>query len=268
MSGNKRLVMVQLYHGDCLVEMQKIADKSVDMILCDLPYGTTACKWDCVIPFDSLWGNYRRLIKPTGAIVLFGQQPFTSALIMSNIAEYKYSWIWQKDSGTNFLNAHHQPLKTTEEICVFGQYATTESRRGLYLNYNPQMRKGFKPYTCKSGAQRKDTAMVRGVCKAQNGGAFTASDGDRFPVNIIQFKRDKERFHPTQKPVALLEYLIKTYTNEGDTVLDNTMGSGSTGVACVNTGRDFIGIELNEEYFKIAFDRIKKAEKEKSEMLF
>lgn len=259
---------IQLYHGDCLAEMQKIADKSVDMILCDLPYGTTACKWDSVIPFEPLWGGYKRIIKPTGAIVLFSQQPFTAALIMSNIEMWKYNWIWQKESGSNFLNAHHQPLKITEDICVFGYAATTESKKGVYMVYNPQMRQGFKPYQCVSGAQRKDTAMVRGVCKAQDGGTLTISEGSRFPVNLIEYKRDKERFHPTQKPVALLEYLIKTYTNEGDTVLDNTMGSGSTGVACVNTCRNFVGIELNDEYFNIASERIKKAEEDKAGRLF
>lgn len=259
---------IQLYHGDCLELMKSIPDKSVDMVLCDLPYGTTACKWDSVIPFEPLWNEYKRLIKPIGAIVLFSQQPFTSALIMSNIEMWKYNWIWKKDNGSNFLNAHHQPLKITEDICVFGYAATTESKKGVYLNYNPQMRQGFKPYQCVSGAQRKDTAMVRGKCQAQNGGTLTVSDGNRFPINILDYKRDKERLHPPQKPVALLEYLIKTYTNEGDTVLDNTMGSGSTGVACVNTGRNFIGIELNDEYFNIASERIKKTEEDKAGRLF
>src|SRR5574344_1125838 len=159
--------MTTLYKGDCLVEMAKIPDKSVDMILCDLPYGTTACAWDSIIPFEPLWEQYERVIKQTGAMVLFSQQPFTSALIMSNIKLYKYNWIWQKDSGTNFLNAHHQPLKVTEDICVFGKSATTESKTGVYMEYNPQMRSGFSPYICKSGEQKKDTAMVRGKCQAQ-----------------------------------------------------------------------------------------------------
>ena len=252
--------MTTLYKGDCLVEMAKIPDKSVDMILCDLPYGTTACAWDSIIPFEPLWEQYERVIKQTGAIVLFSQQPFTSALIMSNIKLYKYNWIWQKDSGTNFLNAHHQPLKVTEDICVFGKSATSESKLGVYMKYNPQMRSGFSPYICKSGAQKKDTAMVRGKCQAQEGGTITISDGSRFPINILQYNRDKSSFHPTQKPVNLCRYLIRTYTNEGETVLDNTMGSGTTGVACVKEKRNFIGIELDEEYFKIAKQRIENEE--------
>jgi len=246
----------QIYNEDCLEGMKRIPDASVDCIITDLPYGTTACQWDSVIPFEPLWEQWRRVCKPNAAIVLFSQQPFTSALIMSNIEEYKYNWIWQKDSGSNFLNAHHQPLKITEDICVFGQAATTESKRGIYLNYNPQMRKGFDPYKCKSGAQRKDTAMVRGVCKAQEGGTLTISDGSRFPVNIIQFDRDNERLHPTQKPVALLRYLVLTYTNEGDTVLDSCMGSGTTAIACLKEHRHFLGFELNKEYFDIAQRRI------------
>ena len=246
-----------IYNMDCLEGMKQIPDGSVDAVICDLPYGTTACAWDSVIPFDKLWEQYRRIVKPTGAIVLFSQQPFTSALIMSNIEMYKYNWIWQKDSGTNFLNAHHQPLKITEDICVFGQAATTESKRGIYLNYNPQMRQGFEPYVCKSGAQKKDTAMVRGVCKAQDGGTLTISDGSRFPINLIQFDRDPDRLHPTQKPVDLLRYLVLTYTNEGDTVLDNCMGSGTTAIACIKDHRHFIGFELSKEYFDKACKRIK-----------
>ena len=246
-----------IFNEDCLVGMKRIPDKSVDAIICDLPYGTTACKWDSVIPFEPLWEQYRRMIKPTGAIVLFSQQPFTSALIMSNIEMWKYNWIWQKDNGSNFLNAHHQPLKITEDICVFGFAATTESKKGIYLNYNPQMRLGYKPYKCVSGAQREDTAMVRGVCKAQDGGTLTISDGSRFPINLIQFNRDKERLHPTQKPVELIRYLIRTYTNEGEIVLDNCMGSGTTAVAAINENRHFIGFENNEEYYNKACERIR-----------
>lgn len=250
---------IKLYNGDCLEVMKDIPDKSVDMVLCDLPYGTTACKWDSVIPFDELWKQYRRIINDKSAIVLFSQQPFTSALIMSNIEMYKYNWIWQKDNGTNFLASHHQPLKITEDICVFGFAATSVTKNGVYLNYNPQMRNGYNPYTCKAGKQKKDTAIVRDGDKARNGGTVTNSDGSRYPVSLLQFNRDKDRHHPTQKPVSLLEYLIRTYTNEGDTVLDNTMGSGSTGVACMNTNRNFIGIEKDEDYFKIAEKRIKQA---------
>ena len=246
----------RIYNGDCLELMKEIPDKSVDCIICDLPYGTTACKWDSVIPFNKLWEHYKRVIKPTGAIVLFGQQPFTSALIMSNIEMYKYNWVWQKESGTNFLNAHHQPLKVTEDICVFGKSATTESKKGVYLAYNPQMRQGFTPYACKSGAQKTDTAMVRGKCKAQNGGTITVSNGERFPVNVLTFQRDREKLHPTQKPVELIRYLIRTYTNEGDLILDNCIGSGTTAVAAIKEKRHFIGMELNKEYYDIACKRV------------
>ena len=246
----------KIYNEDCLQGMKRIADGAVDCIITDLPYGTTACAWDSVIPFEPLWEQFKRVTKPNAAIVLFSQQPFTSVLIMSNIEMYKYNWIWQKDSGSNFLNAHHQPLKITEDICVFGQWATTESKRGEYLNYNPQMRKGFEPYKCVSGAQRKDTAMVRGVCSAQNGGTLTISDGSRYPVNIVKFNRDDDRFHPTQKPVDLLRYLILTYSNEGDTILDATIGSGTTAVAALMEKRHFIGFETNKEYFNIAQGRI------------
>lgn len=246
----------QIILGDCLEAMKDIPDGSVDAIITDLPYGTTACAWDSIIPFEPLWEQYKRVVKQTGAIVLFSQQPFTAALMMSNIEMWKYNWIWQKDSGTNFLNAHHQPLKITEDICVFGYAATTESKKGIYLNYNPQMRQGFKPYQCVSGAQRKDTAMVRGICKAQDGGTLTVSDGSRYPINIIEFKRDKERLHPTQKPVELIRYLIRTYTNEGDTVLDSCCGSGTTAIAAIREKRNWICIEKSEEYFNIAKKRI------------
>lgn len=246
----------KIYLGDCLELMPQIPDNTADAIICDLPYGTVACAWDSVIPFDKLWAQYKRIAKPTAPIVLFAQQPFTSALIMSNIEDYKYNWIWQKDSGTNFLNAHHQPLKVTEDICVFGQAATTESKRGVYLNYNPQMRQGFDPYKCVSGAQKKDTAMVRGVCKAQNGGTLTVSDGSRFPVNLIKFNRDSDSWHPTQKPVDLVRYLILTYTEVGGVVLDNCIGSGTTAVACLREHRHFIGIEKNPEYYRKACERV------------
>lgn len=248
----------KIYNEDCLIGMKRIPDESIDMILCDLPYGTVACKWDSVIPFEPLWEQYKRIIKETGAIVLFSQQPFTSALIMSNIEMYKYNWIWQKESGTNFLNTHHQPLKITEDICVFGKSATTESKKGVYLAYNPQMRQGFTPYACKSGAQKTDTAMVRGKCKAQIGGTTTVSNGERFPINVLTFARDREKLHPTQKPVDLLRYLILTYTNSGEVILDNTIGSGSTAIACLREGRKFIGFEKDEKYFQTAQERIKK----------
>ncbi len=236
--------MVLLINGETIEEMSKLPDKSVDMILADLPYGTTRNKWDSIIPLDRLWEQYIRIIKDNGAILLFGQQPFSSTLINSNLKMYKYDWTWVKDSGTGFLNAKKMPLKNNENISVF--------YKKLPL-YNPQMRTGFKPYVAKQGAKKSENY-------GEQTGAVTVSNGERYPLTTIYFNRDKNKVHPTQKPVALLEYLIKTYTNEGDVVLDNTMGSGSTGVACVNTNRNFIGIELDKDYFKIAEKRISDAE--------
>ena len=246
----------KIYNKDCLVGMKEIPAASVDCSICDLPYGTSACAWDSVIPFEPLWAEYKRIIKPTGAIILFAQQPFTSALIMSNLEMYKYNWIWEKELGTNFLAAHHQPMKITEDICVFGLAAITENKRGVYLDYNPQMRKGFRAYRNIQGAQKKDSAVVHGKCKAMNGGGLSVSDGDRFPVNVLRFTRDKVRLHPTQKPVDLLRYLVLTYTNPGGLVLDNCMGSGTTAIACIKENRHFIGFELNEEYYQRACARI------------
>lgn len=252
------LELNKIYNQDCLVGMQDIPDKSIDCIITDLPYGTTACKWDSVIPFEKLWEQFNRLIKPTGAIVLFGQQPFTSSLIMSNIGMYKYSWIWLKDGGANFLNSHHQPLKVTEDICVFSLSVATGSKKKISMKYNPQMRTGFKPYSCCNGVQKKGTAIVRGKGKAQEGGTLTVSHGERVPINLLEFKRDKDKIHPTQKPVALIEYLINTYTNEGETVLDACMGSGTTAIAAINTKRNFIGFEFNSDFYELAIKRIEK----------
>lgn len=247
------MLNIKLYNGDCLKIMKYIKDKSVDMILCDLPYGTSACKWDVIIPFDILWEQYKRIIKDNGAIVLFGSEPFSSFLRLSNIEMYKYDWKWEKPSGANFLNFKYQPSKVHEDICVFGKMATSYSKKGN-MNYFPQMEKG-EPYTQKSGKQKEDygNSTVRTSIKQ----VITINKGERFPKSIQKFSLDKDKVHPTQKPVALLEYLIKTYTNEGDLVLDNCMGSGSTGVACKNINRNFIGIELDEKYFEIAKKRIK-----------
>ena len=231
--------MIDLRQGDCLELMKDIPSSSVDLILCDLPYGTTRNKWDSVIPLDKLWEQYSRIIKDNGAIVLFSQNPFTQILGASNIKLLKYEWIWEKDNGTGFLNAKKMPLKIHENILVFYKKLPT---------YNPQMRTGFKPYKCKQGRHSTNYG-------AYEQGHITESNGERYPIDIIEFKKDSG-LHPTQKPVALLEYLIKTYTNENDLVLDNCMGSGSTGVACVNTNRNFIGIELDEKYFNIAKERI------------
>jgi len=211
----------------------------VDAIITDPPYGTTACKWDSVIPFDEMWERLNKLIKLNGAIVLFGSEPFSSALRMSNIKNYKYDWIWEKERGSNFASVKYQPFKKHEIVSIFSKKSH---------QYYPQMLKGT-PYVCKQG--RKGD-----VYGGDNGKeVITINKGERYPFSIIKFTRDRG-LHPTQKPVALMEYLIKTYTNENEIVLDFTMGSGSTGVACNNTNRNFIGIELNEEYFKIVKARI------------
>lgn len=231
--------MIDIKQGDCLELMKDIPDKSIDMILCDLPYGTTRNKWDSIIPLDKLWEQYERVIKDNGCIALFAQTPFDKVLGASNLTLLKYEWIWQKDNGTGFLNAKKMPLKLHENILIFYKKPPV---------YNPQMRKGFKPYSQKSGRGSSNYGEQVKV--------ITDNNGDRYPVDIVEFKRDKEKLHPTQKPVALLEYLIKTYTNENDTVLDNCMGSGSTGKACQNTNRNFIGFELDEHYFQIAKERL------------
>jgi len=239
-----------LFNEDCLKVMPEIADKSVDMILCDLPYGTTACKWDTIIPFDKLWERYERIIKDNGAIVLFASQPFTSVLVSSNLKMFKYEWIWEKSKASNFLLAKKQVLKAHENILVFGKGSVV---------YYPQKTQG-KPYSGEKRAGKKGsiTDVYNDVPNPtfRNG----SEDGLRNPRSVQYFKTaesEGKTLHPTQKPVALLEYLIKTYTNEGELVLDNTMGSGSTGVACKNTNRKYIGIEMDVNYFEIGVNRIK-----------
>ena len=238
------------YLGDCLDLMKDIEDKSIDMILCDLPYGTTACKWDTIIPFEPLWEQYKRIIKDNGAIVLTASQPFTSALVMSNPDMFRYELLWIKEQGTGNLNSNKIPLKQHENISVF--------YKSLPL-YNPQMTEG-KPYTIK---RQKNTNVIFGKTGTKDG-YKTKNKGERYPTSTLYFNRElKNRYHPTQKPVPLFEYLIKTYTNEGDLVLDNCMGSGTTAIACINTGRNFIGIEKDEEYFNIAQKRVKEAQGQK-----
>ena len=233
----------QLFKGDCLEIMRDIPDKSVDMILCDLPYGTTACKWDSVIPFEPLWEQYNRIIKDNGAIVLFGSEPFSSALRMSNIKDYKYDLKWQKDQGSDFMLAKKKPLKDYEDIAVFYKKQPT---------YNPQMREGFKEWTKKDSGNN-----VIGHLDKQEKAQIKQSIGNkRYPISILKFNRIRNGLHPTQKPVELLEWLITTYTNENEVVLDNAMGSGSTGEACMKTNRNFIGIEQDDKYFEIAYNRI------------
>lgn len=225
--------------------MQHIPDGSIDMVLCDLPYGTTNCKWDAIIPFDQLWGKYKRVVKTNGAIVLFSAQPFTTKLIQSNLRNFKYCWYWKKNNVTGGIFCKYQPMRCIEDICVFYRKMPT---------YNPQ------------GLTRLDKVKVsqphtQNVYKGKKNPSIQTHTG--YPKHLLEFANDAafggKRLHPTQKPVALLEYLVKTYTNPGDLVLDNCMGSGSTGVACVNTGRRFIGMEMEEEYFEIAKQRINNA---------
>lgn len=236
---------INLMLGDCLERMKEIPDGSVDMILCDLPYGTTACKWDIVIPFDALWAEYRRIAKPNAAIVLTSAQPFTSALVQSNLKEFRYSLVWDKvNKYTGYANANKMPLRRHEDIAVF--------YRSLPI-FNKQMREG-KPYRSTMSSVGEHMGKTGLPAKRS-----IVNYGTRNPCSVVEIKGDNKLeagLHPTQKPVALMEYLIRTYSNEGDTVLDNCMGSGTTGVACVNTGRRFIGIEQDENYFKIATNRI------------
>lgn len=233
---------MKLINGDCLIEMKSIADKSVDMILCDLPYGTTACKWDTIIPFEPLWEQYKRIIKDNGAIVLTASQPFTSALVMSNVKMFKYCWTWKKTKATGYLNAKKQPMRVIEDVCVFYNKQTT---------YNPQMTKVKERFVKRTGGYSR-----KGIGYGEHNAISSGNNGEQNPFNFLEIKSVGHSEHPTQKPVALMEYLIKTYTNENDLVLDNCMGSGTTGVACKNLNRDFIGIELDKEYFKIAKERI------------
>ena len=242
--------MIDLRQGDCLEVMKEIEDKSIDMILCDLPYGTTACKWDNVIPFEPLWEQYERIIKDNGAIVLFGSEPFSSKLRLSNLKMYRYDWIWQKTIASNFILSKKQPNKKHEIISVFYKKQPT---------YIPQMEIG-KPYQDKRNKGKRNSNV--GEDKTLNRIEIN-NVGLRYPSSIQKFSNgNNKNLHQTQKPVALLEYLIKTYTNENEVVLDNCMGSGSTGVACVNTNRNFIGIELDQKYFEIAKERIENAQHE------
>lgn len=237
------LELNNIYNMDCLEGMKLIPDESIDMILCDLPYGTTQCKWDSIIPFDKLWLQYERIIKENGAIVLFGAEPFSSQLRMSNIKLFKYDWIWDKVKGTGFLNAKIQPMRNHEIISVFYKKQCT---------YNPQKTYGHK--LKKSYRSSKHQTEVYGDMKND----YQYESTERYPRSILVFSTDTQNssLHPTQKPVALCEYLIKTYTNKGDVVLDNCMGSGTTAVACFNTDRNFIGFELDKEYYRLAKERL------------
>jgi site-specific DNA-methyltransferase (adenine-specific) len=235
-----------LMHGDCLKMMQLIPDGSIDMVLADPPYGTTACKWDTVIPLEAMWAELKRVIKPKGAIVMTASQPFTSALVMSNPKMFKYCWVWEKSKASNFLLARKQPLKAHEDVLIFSLSVP---------EYYPQKTIG-KPF--KGEGRSKKGSQTELVNHVPNPTKRADNKGDRFPRSVQYFVTAEREgcLHPTQKPVALMEYLIRTYTNEGETVLDFTMGSGTTGVACANTGRKFIGIELDQGYFDIAKERI------------
>jgi len=250
-----RVMRSVLVNADCFDVFPFIEDKSVNLILCDLPYGTTACKWDTIIPFDKLWEQYERIIKPNGAIVLFGQEPFSSYLRVSNISSYRYDWIWKKNSGSNFLFANKQPMKMNEIISVFYKKQPiynpqkTDAVNGYYTNKN-SINKG-KDNSMQTGNFKELTGIQ---LKKTNYGKNYEPD-KKLPENIIEFKRVRKPIHPTQKPVELMEYLIKTYTNEGETVLDNCMGSGTTNLACIKLNRKSIGIEKEKQYYDVAVRR-------------
>mgnify|MGYP003676736445 FL=1 len=239
---------MQLFHGDCLEVMKTLPDQSVDLILTDPPYGTTACKWDSVIPFEPMWNELKRIIKDNGCIALFGSEPFSSALRMSNIKQFKYDWVWNKKFGNNYFNAKYRPMNNLEIISIF--------YKGV-ANYFPQMIKRDKPIKQGKNAYSETLHNV-GYIRYQD--EQKKIYNTKYPLSNLEFSsrinKSEKTLHPTQKPVALLEYLIKTYTNENDTVLDFTMGSGSTGVAAKNLNREFIGIELDQEYYKLSKNRI------------
>ena len=238
---------IELIQGDCLEVLPGIPDGSVDAIIADPPYGTTDCKWDSIIPLEPMWEQLKRIIKPNGAIVMTASQPFTSALIMSNTEMFKYCWVWEKPKGTGHLNAKKMPMRYTEDVVVF---------YGAQPTYNAQMTEGHKPANT-SGKRKKETTVYGKFNEQITGGQTT-----RYPKNILQINNVNSAHgivHPTQKPVALMEYLIKTYTNEGETVLDFCAGSFTTGIACINTNRDFIGIEKDEHFFEIGKERIANA---------
>lgn len=246
---------LKLYHDDCLERMDKLIAKGVrvDAIITDPPYGTTACGWDNIIPFNGMWERLNRILKPQGVIVLFGNEPFSSALRMSNIRLYKYDWIWLKESPSNFFQAKFCPLSKIENISIFGDFGVNNGSKKL-ATYNPQgvveinQEKITSAHAQSLLGREHKSSLIKGTKYVQK--------FEGYPSRIIKFNRDRGAVHPTQKPIALMEYLIKTYTDKGETVLDFTMGSGTTGIACVNTKRKFIGIERDKKYFKIAKKRI------------
>lgn len=263
MRWGKGMNIIQIYNEDCLQGMKRIPDGSVDAIICDLPYGTTKCKWDTIIPFEPLWEQYNRVIKKHGAIVLFGTEPFTASLIISNLSKFREKLTWQKHKPSNIGNAKYMHLKYSEDIVVFSDGKCV---------YNPQMqprlsdrvRQAQKGNSKQWRTNRKDSAEVS-FATAYEARDWHTFDADlKYPGNVITIpavvsNSHEKVSHPTQKPVALLEYLVKTYTNEGETVLDNCFGSGTTAIACINTNRKFIGFELDKEYYELGINRLKKA---------
>jgi len=266
-------MFIKLYEGECLEKMKSIEDNSVDLILADLPYGTTdrsgkkgsrIFKWDSVIPLDELWESYKRILKRNGTVVLTADQPFTSQLVLSNLDWFKYEWIWKKSRTTGFFTANYRPMKCTEDILVFSEggaaAASKNSSKGNMI-YNPQ---GLVEKRVKKKNSRKRLGKILGVEEfvGKNNKMLGDSEYEQkftnYPNEILEFAIESDTKHPTQKPVPLMEYLIKTYSNEGDTVLDNVMGSGTTGIAALKCNRNFIGMEKEEEYFKMSVDRIKK----------
>ena len=235
----------KIYNEDCLIGMNRIPDGSVDCVICDLPYGTTVCKWDSVIPFEPLWEQYRRVCKDNAAIVLFGAEPFSSALRMSNIREWRYDWIWEKTKAPNFMFLKKQPMRLHEVISVFYRKMPT---------YNPQMVRGVPYRDSRTELARRDDAIPTLMGQTKN--IPIVNSGTRYPSDVIRFSNvNRDTYHATQKPVDLISYLVRTYTNEGDVVLDNCMGSGTTAIACHNEGRHFIGFELDRGYYEKACER-------------
>ena len=251
--------MTRLYCGDCLDIMPSIPTQSVDFILCDLPYGTSVVhKWNKSLPLDKLWNEYERIIKPNGVICLFGTQPFTSQLISSKLDLYRYIWLWKKDTPTGFLNANYKPLNATEDIIVFSKAKVGSLSKNPIPYHPPTLQTIDKKKTNNKNNTWRAAMGYKSKNNRLNSGNEYVQKYTNYPTTILEFAREKNQVHPTQKPVDLLEFLIKTYTEKDETVLDNCMGSGSTGVACVNTGRKFIGIEKEPEYFDLAKKRIEK----------
>ena len=247
----------ELYCGDCLAVMPSIPDSSIDLILCDLPYGTSVVhKWNKALPLEKLWEEYERIIKPNGVICLFGTQPFTSQLICSNIKLFRYLWLWKKETPTGFLNANYKPLNAIEEIAVFSKAKVGSLSKNPIPYHPPTLKAVDKVKTNKVGNTWRSTMGYKSENNQLNSGTEYVQKFTNYPTTILEYAREKEQIHPTQKPTDLLEFLIETYTNENDVVLDNCMGSGSTGVACINTNRRFIGIEKERYFYEIAHSRL------------